>query len=118
MKFPCPLGVIPFHFVPSYEDVPWPVVHAKRYLEVMLSSDPDIPATFPFLRGKMGAAWSSVLGQYGNLQCAPSVGLLLKVLLACALPTSSYACETWACRSVPSPTVSHSHSDSALLLML
>lgn len=42
-----------------------------------------------------------------SLQCAPSVGLLLKVIMACVLPTASYAWEVLAFSSILGGEVSH-----------
>lgn len=118
MKFPCSPQHPPLEFVPTCQGVPLSVVFLKRYLGVKISSELGVGATFPFLRSKMWASWSAVLRQYGNLQCAPSVGLLLKVVMACVLPTASYACEVWAFSSVLGGEVSHAHLEKDFLLML
>ena len=113
-----PHGAAPSDFAPSCQGVPLAVVDTKRCLGVLLSSRLGMGATFPLLRNKMWAAWSAIMRQYGNLQCAPSVGLLLKVLLACVVPTASYACEIWACPSFATRHGSKHQLEADFLYML
>ena len=58
--------------------------------------------------------------KYGNLQCAASIGLLLKLILMCVMPTASYACEIWGWCSFRSPAPSPSVKllESSYLVML
>ena len=118
MMFPSSGVCPPRSFAPVCQGVPIRVVGTKRYLGVMFSSEHGIGGTFPFLRGKLWAAWSALMRQYGNLQCAASIGLLLKVILACVVPTASYGCEVWACRRLPASVTSQQVLEADFLIIL
>jgi len=102
------------------DGVTLPVVYTKKYLGVILSSVGGVGGTFGLLNGKMWATWSSLMRKYGNLQCAASIGLLLKLILMCVVPTASYACEIWGWRSFRSPAAAPSVQllESSYLVML
>jgi hypothetical protein len=118
MVFPSPVGSLPASFAPVCQGTPIRVVSTKRDLGLIFSSEHGVGSTFPFLKGKMWAAWSALTRQYGNLQCAPSIGLLLKVFLACLVPTASYGCEVWACTKFPTALESQSTLETDFLLIL
>jgi hypothetical protein len=52
--------------------------------------------TFVRLKQRMWLAWSTLKKQYGRLQCASSIWLLLRLYNVCVPPTVSYGCELWA----------------------
>jgi len=97
----------------SYDGVVLKVVTSHRYLGVILSSSSGIGATFQHLHQRMLASWALMVRRYHHLRSAPSVGLLLRLFLACVVPTSSYACEVWGFRSFPPGP--HTHSSGSLL---
>lgn len=76
--------------------------------------------TFARLHGKMWGAWYTIVHKYGNLRCAASIGLWLKVFLTCVVPTGSYACELWSWRKFPKSMSGTTQNDieKAFLTML
>ena len=97
----------------SYGGASLRVVVCTRYLGVYVSSRAGIGETFRHLHQRMQASWALMIRRYHNLRSAPSVGLLLRLFLACVVPTASYACEVWGFRSFPG--ASHSFTAESLV---
>ena len=87
-------------------------VQKFKYLGLLFSAQGGMQAIFPVLKQKMTAAWALLRRQYGNVSCASSVGLLLRIYDACVPPTASYGCEVWDCYSFPTAS-SASHASLA-----
>ena len=70
-------------------------VQQYKYLGLLFTSQAGFQQTIPRLKSKMWGAWATIKRQYGNLQCAESLWLLLRLYNVCVVPTASYGCELW-----------------------
>jgi hypothetical protein len=76
---------------------PLEVVIEYKSLGLVFTATPDgFVQTFARLKRRMWLAWATLKKQYGKLQCASSIWLLLRLYSACVPPTASYGCELWA----------------------
>lgn len=76
-----------------------------KYLGIDFSATDGCHHTFARLHHNMWGAWALLQKQYGNLRCATSVGLLLRLYDVCVPPTASYGCEVWGLRKLPGGVV-------------
>jgi hypothetical protein len=70
-------------------------VSKMRYLGLQFDSQLGLHATYSTLHSKMWAAWALLQRQFRHLQCAASVGLLLKLYKVCVPPTALYGAGVW-----------------------
>ena len=71
------------------------------------ASNDGFAQTFVQLKRRMWLAWSTLKKQYGKLQCASSIWLLLRLYNVCVPPTASYGCELWAPYRLTGSTKGH-----------
>ncbi len=81
----------PFQWV-CYGQPPEWVVQMK-YLGLFFQAQQGMHATYSDLNKKVWGAWALLQRQFGQLQCAASIGLLLKVYKTCVPPTGLYGSE-------------------------
>ena len=84
----------PFQWVCYGQPLEWVV--QMKYLGLIFQAQQGLHATYSDLNRKVWGAWALLQRQFGQLQCAASIGLLLNLYQTCVPPTGLYGSEVWA----------------------
>ena len=99
----------PYQWMCADQPLEW--VAQMKFLGLLFQAQQGMHVTYSHLHSKMWGAWALLQRQFGQLHCASSVWLLLKLYNACVPPTALYASEVWGPYRLSAPTA---HARDAL----